>query len=153
MNLNIRKMGIGFTNKTETTQKAAIYTPTGEQKVSGANLTGEPQKDTIVITSKSAQETAETKAPVVETAKKEEPAKILTKEEEEKKLLKKLRKKAQKGKLKPPTEEEIKIIMTMPIDDHIKNDLRGLLKNTEICNDPAKYNKGVLEILDKHKAA
>jgi hypothetical protein len=43
--------------------------------------------------------------------------------------------------------------MAMPIDNHIKNDLRELLKNTEIRNNPEKYNKGVLEILDKHQAA
>ncbi|MDD3014784.1 MAG: hypothetical protein PHC34_13870 [Candidatus Gastranaerophilales bacterium] len=151
MSLNIWKMGIGFTGKTplETTQKAAAFIQTEKQ-----NLAGEPPKDTVVITSKqdTKQKTTLPQTSVIEAAKTKKPVKTLT-DKEKILLIQELKEKSQNGTLKPPTEDKIKIIMSMPLDDGFKNSLRGLFENKEISSDPIKYNKGVLEILNKYGLA
>lgn len=150
MNLNIRKPGIKFT--ANTAYPIAHTRQPEKQKTSGSNLTGEPPKDIFVKTEQTepSLETPVIQPPVVETVN-EKP--VITVSDEEEILIKELKKKAQKGKLKPPTDQEKQTIMALPINDGFKNDLHGLFEDTERSKDPVKYNKGIQEIFDKYGIA
>jgi hypothetical protein len=152
MNLDTQKPEIQSTTSIipPKTQSIGTYIQTEKQKNSESNLIGQPPKDIFIrnTQTESPQKASVVQPLSIETAKKE-PLKV--KADEEKKLIQELRKKAQKGKLKPLTEEEVNTVMAMPLNDGLKNDLRDLVKKTEIGNDTKKYNEDVLKILNKHE--
>jgi len=154
MSLNIRKMGIGFTNKTSfaTTQQTTVNNIQTKEQKSSVILSGKPQSDIFVaaLRPKVVQKVTIPQIQAVKTAQ-QELSGALTKKD--RRLLEELKKRAQYGELEIPQKEDIDIIMAMPIDNSLKKDLRELLADPEKCKNPEEYNKGIQEILNKHGIA